>query len=453
MNLKEEITQLLQSNEELSFVEPFLNEHPRAELYLVGGAVRDILLKRRTKKMDFDFVIRLLEREKIEEWFGLRGKLDLVGKTFGVYKFMPAGLNSIDNSFVDIALPRTEKSSLKSKGGYKEFDVQSDTKLPLKKDLSRRDFTINAMAVDMRTGKLIDPFKGTKDLELHYLRAVGKAKDRFKEDLSRMLRGVRIASELDFVIEEKTARAIKDQIKHINDKDNLLPEPVEGSKSEYIVPRETIGSELAKTLINNPSKALTNLKSTGVLDMFFETDTALLKPILSLTENQIVFVVTLLLRNFEQKDITKKLSLTGLDSLPHDSDLRIEPNDIFWFVAQLQEKSDAQIITTMRASKFETKYMNARGKLFVQLLRILNEYAKADAIENRKTRILKQWSVEDDEPIPALLSGNDVLQAGVQAGPKVRELLDLLRDEQLDGRILTREKAKEWLGEQTKKAI
>ena len=73
MNLKEEITQLLQSNEELSFVESFLKDNPDAELFLVGGAIRDILLKRQTKKTDFDFVIRLLEKEKIEEWFGLRG--------------------------------------------------------------------------------------------------------------------------------------------------------------------------------------------------------------------------------------------------------------------------------------------------------------------------------------------------------------------------------------------
>jgi tRNA nucleotidyltransferase/poly(A) polymerase len=447
--MKEEISQLLQTHKELSFVESFLNDNPDAELYLVGGAVRDILLKRHTKKMDFDFVIRLLEKEKIEKWFGLRGKLDFVGKTFGVYKFMPAGLNHIDNPFVDIALPRTETSSLKSKGGYKEFDVQSDAKLPIKKDLSRRDFTINAMAVDLRTGELIDPFKGMKDLEQRRIRAVGKATDRFKEDLSRMLRGVRFASELHFVIEEKTTRAIQKQIKHINDaKEKLSPEPVEGSKFEYIVPRETIGSELAKTLTKNPSNALKHLKSTGVLDMFFETDETLLKPIRSLTENQITLVVTLLLRNLDQKDIANKLALTGLDSLPHESDLRIEPSDIFWFVAQLQDKSNANIISTMRASKFETMFMNARGKLFVQLLRILDEHAKAETIENRKTKILKQWSVEDDEPIPSLLSGNDVLNTGIQAGQKVRELLDSLRDEQLEGRILTREKAKEWLTHQ-----
>ncbi|MBI2474949.1 CCA tRNA nucleotidyltransferase [Candidatus Uhrbacteria bacterium] len=450
MNLKEEMIQICKSHSALFFVEEFLNDFPNAELFLVGGAVRDILLKRRTKKMDFDFVIRLLEKEKIEEWFESRGKLDFVGKTFGVYKFMPVGHSHADNPFVDIALPRTEKSSLESCGGYKEFDVQSDAKLPIKKDLSRRDFTINAMAVDMRTGELHDPFKGIKDIEQRLIRAVGKPSDRFKEDLSRMLRGVRFASELNFEIEEKTARAIQKQITHINyTKEKLSPEPVEGSKFEYIVPRETIGSELAKTFTKNPSNALKHLKSTGVLDMFFETDATLLKPIQSLTENQITLVVTLLLRNLEQKDIAKKLALTGLDSLPRESDLRIEPNDIFWLVAQLQKKYDTHSIATMRASKFEAMFMNTRGKFFVQLLRTLNEHAEANAIENRKSKILKLWSVEDEEPIPSLLSGNDVLNAGIQAGPKIRELLDLLRDEQLDGKILTREKAKEWLTHQS----
>jgi tRNA nucleotidyltransferase/poly(A) polymerase len=442
MNFKEEFAQLLNSHKELSFVDSFLIDHPNAELFLVGGAVRDILLKRKNKKMDFDFVIRLVDKEEIEKWFSERGRIDFVGKTFGVYKFLPNGLNSNEFSFVDIALPRTEKSTKKNSGEYKEFDVQSDPKLPIKKDLSRRDFTINAMAVNMRTGELIDPFKGTEDLNKQIIRAVGKPKDRFKEDLSRILRAIRFATELNFSIEEKTIDAIREQITHINDtKQN-------DGKIEYVIPRETVGSELTKALFRNPSAAIVHLKATGALDLFFKTNENLLKPIGTLTENNLTLVVVLLLRELNQKEISEKLALTGLDSLPRESKLRIEQTDVLWIIARIQENFNEQTIKTIPASKFENLFMSARGKLLAQILLSLNKTSVANEINVRTKNIKDRWSVEDDEPIPMLLSGNDVINAGIQAGPKIRELLNLLRDEQLDGRILTREKAKEWLNNQ-----
>lgn len=436
MNLQEEIIRLLQTYNELSFVEPFLKENPKAELYLVGGAVRDILLKRKTKKMDFDFVVRLLDKNEIEKWFGARGKIDFVGKNFGVYKFL---------STIDIALPRTEHPSSQSLGGYKDFEVQSDPKMQIKKDLSRRDFTINAMAINMRSFELIDPFDGLNDISKRIIKAVGKPKDRFKEDLSRMLRAIRFATELNFTIEEKTLRAIKEQIIHINDKRKILPEPVEGSEFEYVVPRETVGHELAKALASNPKLALEHLLSIQTLELFIKPKPELIKPILSLTQAHPTLTVSLLLRNLSQEEIKKTLSLAGLDSLPRETEYRIEPDDVLWLIARLQENLNAQSVAQMRASKFEDVFMNPKSRWLIQALRALNQNETADSAKKRANEIRTRWSVEDDEQIPALLSGNEILNAGVQPGPKVRELLSLLRDEQLDGRILTREKAKEWL--------
>lgn len=435
MNLQEEITRLLQNNDELCFVEPFLQENPKAELYLVGGAVRDILLNRKMKKMDFDFVIRLLEQEKIEKWFGMRGKIDFIGKNFGVYKFL---------STIDIALPRTEHPSLQSLGGYKDFEVQSDPKMPIKKDLSRRDFTINAMAIDMRSYNLIDPFGGIDDLSKRLIKAVGKAKDRFAEDLSRMLRAIRFATELNFTIEEKTSRAIRKQIKHINDKKN---------NDEYVVPRETIGYELAKAFICNPNSTIEHLLSTQILEQFIKHNEELIKPIRSLTHAHPTLTISLLFRNLSQTEIVDKLSIMGLNSLPRGNEHRIEPADVLWLVTQIQKNLNMQTITSMRASQFEDMFMNPKSKWFIQALRALNQNKISDTAEKKIGDIHTRWSVDDEEPIPPLLSGNDVLHAGIRPGPKIRELLNLLRDEQLDGRILTRENAKEWLGEQTKKAI
>ena len=79
----------------------------------------------------------------------------------------------------------------------------------LSDDLKRRDFTINALAVD-RNGNVIDKFDGLKDLDGHIIRAVGKAEERFHEDALRMMRAVRFQAQLDFKVEKKTAQAIAD---------------------------------------------------------------------------------------------------------------------------------------------------------------------------------------------------------------------------------------------------
>src|SRR3989338_4094128 len=94
----------------LSFVSAFLEEHKQAQLYLVGGAVRDLLLKKKGV-FDFDFVIRNLSRGELETWFQKKGTVNLVGQHFGVYKFMPHGLTAPGIEFIDIALPRTERAT------------------------------------------------------------------------------------------------------------------------------------------------------------------------------------------------------------------------------------------------------------------------------------------------------------------------------------------------------
>lgn len=83
--------------------------------------------------------------------------------------------------------------------------------------------------------------------------------------------------------------------------------------------------------------------------------------------------------------------------------------------------------------------------MLLQALELTENSSAADAAKNRAREIRTLWNVENDEPIPPLISGNDVIAAGIPAGPKVRETLEALRDEQLDGRVLTREQAKQWL--------
>jgi len=188
---------------DFKFVQKLVKKFKEADIYLVGGKVRDILLQRDSH--DYDFVVRNVDAKDLENFLSKQGKVDLVGKSFGVFKFVPKKFKLKEQ--IDIALPRTEHSF--NTGGYRDFDIQSDPKMTIEQDLERRDFTINAMALNILTGELIDPFKGQDDLANKLIKTVGKPEDRFKEDYTRMLRAVRFSVQLYFKIEPNTYKIIQ----------------------------------------------------------------------------------------------------------------------------------------------------------------------------------------------------------------------------------------------------
>lgn len=198
---------------EFIFIKKILENFPEAKVYLVGGAVRDTLLERSTN--DFDFVVTKVEAKELEKVLSELGEVNLVGKSFGVFKFVPTDFRVGENNFeaIDIALPRTEIAGMS--GGYKDFEIQSDKDLPIEKDLSRRDFTINALAWDLIAKELIDLFGGVNDIEKKIIKAIGKPAERFQEDYTRMLRAIRLSCQLGFVIEPETYREIKKKAKQI----------------------------------------------------------------------------------------------------------------------------------------------------------------------------------------------------------------------------------------------
>src|SRR3989338_7107095 len=151
----------LQSWSKMPFIKGLSRRYPKAEIFLVGGAVRDLMLNRPTT--DFDFVLRHVSKNDLQKFLAKHGKVNLVGKRFGVFKFRPKGWAGEE---IDIALPRTEHS-LNFTGAYRDFKIQSNAKLKIEDDLSRRDFTINAMAIKISQisnlksqNYLVDPFGG-----------------------------------------------------------------------------------------------------------------------------------------------------------------------------------------------------------------------------------------------------------------------------------------------------
>ena len=103
-----------------------------------------------------------------------------------------------------------EVTTYRIEGKYSDKRHPDEVKFAktIEEDLSRRDFTVNALAMDLK-GNIIDPFGGRDDLKKRTIRTVGIAEDRFNEDALRLMRAVRFAAELDFEIELNTRRAIE----------------------------------------------------------------------------------------------------------------------------------------------------------------------------------------------------------------------------------------------------
>ena len=164
-------------------------------LYLVGGAVRDEIMNR--KVHDEDYCITGIEKEAFEKLFPNAYKR---GKSFGVY--------DIENK--EFTLARKDKKIGK---GHKEFEVQNGKDITIEEDLARRDITINSIAKEVLTGKIIDPYGGTEDIQNKIIRATT---DSFIEDPLRVYRVARFASQLNFAVEENTIkmmRKIKEELK------------------------------------------------------------------------------------------------------------------------------------------------------------------------------------------------------------------------------------------------
>jgi len=206
-----------------------LNEYGKG--YIVGGAIRDILLGLKPKDVDF---ATNLSYETLKTLFSEYTPKE-TGKSFGVLRIR---INNID---YEIAKFREDIY-----GKEKKVSFVDD----IKNDLARRDFTINAMAYNQKEG-IIDLYNGQKDIENRIINFIGNAEERIIEDPLRVLRAFRFMSRLDFSLSENTIEAIKKQ------KDLLKN-----------IPEERITMEFSKLLLGeNIKNTLTLMKDTGVLEL------------------------------------------------------------------------------------------------------------------------------------------------------------------------------------------
>ncbi|MCP4750861.1 MAG: HD domain-containing protein [Proteobacteria bacterium] len=212
---------------------------------LVGGAVRDHLLGMESKDMDIEvFGLSIKRLLPVLEEFG---KVSVVGKAFGVLKL------TVDGEDFDFSLPRKDS---KTGIGHKGFRIDTPADIRFEEAASRRDFTINAMGMDLLSGEILDLFEGAEDLKNRTLRVVDPV--TFVHDPLRVLRGVQFSARFDLLVPPETRAVFR----------SLLPTVEE-------LPKERIFEEVKKLLLKSerPSVGIKVADRIGlVAELFPELD-------------------------------------------------------------------------------------------------------------------------------------------------------------------------------------
>ena len=205
--------------------------------YLVGGAVRDVLLGKPAS--DWDITTNAKPEDMIRIF----------------HRVIPTGIahGTVTIHFMGKEI---EATTFRSESGYSDGRHPDSVSFnaSLEDDLSRRDFTMNAIAASLKDGTIIDPFNGKKDIKAKIIRTVGNPTERFLEDGLRPIRALRFSSQLNFKIEEATYKAIKEE---------------QIQKKIQSISMERFRDEFEKILRSEePSTALHRMEETGILKTF-----------------------------------------------------------------------------------------------------------------------------------------------------------------------------------------
>jgi tRNA nucleotidyltransferase/poly(A) polymerase len=227
------------------------------DAYVVGGAVRDELLG--IEHADEDFLVPGVDHAGLRAALEPHGRvedMEVHGQLVGV-RFYPRDreIRALAPAGIELTPPRKERSV---GPGHRDFEIVADASVSIADDMARRDFTVNAIAKRLSTGELVDPFGGREDLERRELRTVGP--DSFREDPLRILRGLRLLSQLSFTPTPETLAQMRTEaggLRHVS------AERIGGG-----VDADGMG-ELSKLLLGTrPADALRLARDTGALVEF-----------------------------------------------------------------------------------------------------------------------------------------------------------------------------------------
>ena len=227
----------------LHTISQVLKRH-HAKAIIVGGSVRDHFLELPSKDYDIE-VYGLETMDELETILSEFGSVNLVGKSFGVLKFVH------DSEEYDFSFPRKEAKVSK---GHRGFDVDVDGSLNFTMAAKRRDFTVNALGYDIEEKRFIDPFGGLDDIKKKKLRHIDD--ETFIEDPLRVYRAVQFCARFSFILSGDTMILCKDMVSN-----GMLEE----------LPKERVYLEWTKLLLKSPkpSQGFELMRELGILERYF----------------------------------------------------------------------------------------------------------------------------------------------------------------------------------------
>ncbi len=391
------------------------------EAYAVGGCVRDAVLGRQPE--DWDITTSALPERVTELFSDLR--VVPTGIKHGTVTVLADG-----ESF--------EVTTYRVDGEYSDHRRPESVRFTasLEEDLARRDFTINAMAWDPFTDEIVDPFGGMRDIEDRTVRCVGEPEKRFSEDALRVLRALRFSSVLDFEIEEKTARAVREMA---GDLEKIAGERIRAELVKLITGRGAARALLKYrevfTVILPELEPLMGLEMHDRFE-YFDAYERTVSALENYRGGDPVTAAAILLRNAGIPAGTdgEKLAVEALYRLRY-------PLDEIKKISELVKYSGEYILHTKKAVR---RLASALG--YEQVSRLL-ELKRADALAMCEAERARPWADVDGisrifeevklegEP-PSLknlaVSGGDIMALGVPKGKRVGEILSSLLDAVID---------------------
>ena len=425
------------------------------QAYLVGGCVRDLLLGR--EPADFDVATSATPAQVMETF----PETYAVGAQFGVVLVPSPGGECADGEEGTSKSYVVEVATFRSDLGYSDGRHPDEVRFTQdpREDAARRDITINGMMLDPVTGEVLDFVGGRKDLEAKLIRAIGDPHRRFGEDKLRMLRAVRFAARFEYEIEADTLAATQQLARDIQ-----------------LVSRERVRDELTKMLTEGHARrAFLLLDQTGLLKEVLP-EISVMKGVQQPPEfhpEGDVFVHTLLL--LENLPLPCPPTLAW-GALLHDvgkpATFRVAPDRIrFDGHVEVGTKIAEEICTRLRFSNHDTdqvlalvdnhmrfghvaRMKESTLKKFMRLPGFDEHLAlhRADSLASHGNLSTYDFLQKKLAEIPpenirpsALMTGDDLIAAGYVPGPRFGEILGAVEDAQLEGRLLSREDALEFV--------
>jgi len=378
---------------------------------IVGGFVRDALLKISSKDIDIE-LYGVSSVESLEEILKEFGSVNSVGKSFGVC------ILSLQNMTIDFTLPRVDN---KIAAGHTGFSVSISENMEFKTAASRRDFTMNAIGYDITTQKILDPFNGQKDLKEKILKEVNA--QSFVEDPLRVLRAVQFCARFDLTMSSNLFSLCQSMVEK-----KFLDE----------LSKERVFVEYDKLLRSaKPSIGFRLLKKLNILEL----------------ENFDITLVRLdYFANMKTEDTQTHtlimLTLLSLSLLEDETTLFLSQ-----FTAQVKI---APKVLILKQSYKELSQMNKQSLKDSDLYRLAQRVKISELLllaqvieplENQNKVLLKraQKLAVLNEPLKALVNGKELIKLGYKPSKQFSKILNRAYQAQMNGEFSSCDEAIVWL--------